>query len=187
MFLSIQSKCKDVYVLSGLCQDDIKNWWFCRWGQLEICTWNCTLWPEFLCQMVKGTCLFLSGYQFMSGVFPQFSLTPGLLIKNISPGSKIICCKWWQKPWSWQGCRSPYQMLQAFFNFIVFLFSSQFEFQKFGTLMLEEFHSVFLFFLEILVTDQCTCFVKCNYVLYKELSRYVLRCPVLWKVVYWAV
>lgn len=89
MFLSIQSKCKDVYVLSGLCQDDIKNWWFCRWGQLEICTWNCTLWPEFLCQMVKGTCLFLSGYQFCQAFSPSFLLPLAYLSKIFPLAQKL--------------------------------------------------------------------------------------------------
>lgn len=34
--------------LLGLCEDDLKNWWVCGWGKLEIRTWNCTLWEEFL-------------------------------------------------------------------------------------------------------------------------------------------
>lgn len=103
-------------------------------------------------------CVFFSMVPTYVRHFLQFSLLFHL-------PQKFLCCEWWQKPWSWQGCCSPYQMPHEFFNFIVFLFSSQFEFQKFGMHMLEELHSVFRFFLEIHVTDQCTCSVKCNYIL----------------------
>ena len=51
--------------------------------------------------------------------------------------------------------------------FVLFLFSSQFEFQKFGRVLLEELGFVVVF-LVILVTDQCTYFKRFIHVLYEQ-------------------
>ena len=50
---------------------------------------------------------------------------------------------------------------------VLFLFSSQFEFQKFGRVLLEELGFVVVF-LVILVTDQCTYFKRFIHVLYEQ-------------------
>ncbi|TYK00526.1 30-kDa cleavage and polyadenylation specificity factor 30-like [Cucumis melo var. makuwa] len=39
--------------LLWLCKDDVQDWWICQWGQLEICTWNCTLWAKLFAQMAE--------------------------------------------------------------------------------------------------------------------------------------
>lgn len=164
--LSVWGNCKVVYVLSGLCKDDIQNWWVCWWGQLEICTRNCPLWTEFLCQMVKGTISFhLNGTDLCQAFF---------FPKRFSWFQKFLCCKWWQKPWSWQGFCIPHQMTQVYFNLFcsISLFKSIWV-QKFGRVLLEELGFIVVF-LEILVTDQCTYFKKLIHVLYKQGASKIL-------------
>ena len=95
----------------------------------------------------------------MSGIF---------FPKRFSWFQKFLCCKWWQKPWSWQGFCTPHQWPKCILiYFVLFLFSSQFEFQKFGRVLLEELGFVVVF-LVIPVTDQCTYFKRFIHVLYEQ-------------------